>query len=197
MFRKKRKHRMPSLNTTSTADISFMLLIFFLITTSIDNNTGMMRRLPPPPEEKEATELVVKKRNVMSLVIDTDGNMTCNGKVVRINELEKEIIAFVDNIENIDTLPEKTETDIPLLGMCSASDKHVISISVDANTTYDDYFKAYNTIVGAYGKLRNKLANQHFGCNYAECSPAQREAIASCYPQRISDADIEEEGGGK
>lgn len=197
MFRKKRKRRLPSLNTTSTADISFMLLIFFLITTSIDNNTGMMRRLPPPPEEQEATELVVKKRNVMSLVIDTDGNMTCNGKPVSINELETETMAFIENIENSDTLPEKTELDIPLLGLCSASDKHVISISVNANTTYDDYFKAYNTIVLAYGKLRDKMAKKHFGHSYAECSPAQREAIASCYPQRISDTDIEEEGGGK
>ncbi|WP_048798005.1 ExbD/TolR family protein, partial [Segatella buccae] len=33
MFRRHR-HSVPLLNTTSTADISFMLLIFFLVTTS-------------------------------------------------------------------------------------------------------------------------------------------------------------------
>ena len=37
----KRRHQVPGLNTTSTADISFMLLIFFLVTTNMDVDKGL------------------------------------------------------------------------------------------------------------------------------------------------------------
>ena len=57
MARKKRK--VPSLNASSTADISFILLIFFLVTTSMDTDSGLARRLPPPPEEYIYSEDVV------------------------------------------------------------------------------------------------------------------------------------------
>ena len=34
----KKKRKVPGLNASSTADISFILLIFFLITTSMDTD---------------------------------------------------------------------------------------------------------------------------------------------------------------
>ena len=43
MARKKRA--VPGINSSSTADIAFMLLIFFLITTSMDTDRGLARRL--------------------------------------------------------------------------------------------------------------------------------------------------------
>ena len=45
----KGKKEVPELNSSSTADISFLLLIFFLLTTSMDTDQGLARRLPPPP----------------------------------------------------------------------------------------------------------------------------------------------------
>ena len=39
MARKKRA--VPGINSSSTADIAFMLLIFFLITTSMDTDRGL------------------------------------------------------------------------------------------------------------------------------------------------------------
>ncbi len=47
MFEKNRHREVPTLNTTSTADISFMLLIFFLVTTSMGADKGIRRELPP------------------------------------------------------------------------------------------------------------------------------------------------------
>ncbi|MBQ7734537.1 MAG: biopolymer transporter ExbD, partial [Bacteroidales bacterium] len=35
--------KMPSLNTSSSADISFLLLTFFLLTSSITNEQGIPR----------------------------------------------------------------------------------------------------------------------------------------------------------
>ena len=40
--------KVPQINASSMADISFLLLIFFLVTTSMDVNQGLARRLPAP-----------------------------------------------------------------------------------------------------------------------------------------------------
>ncbi|WP_297163751.1 biopolymer transporter ExbD, partial [uncultured Porphyromonas sp.] len=40
----KTKKKVPSINGSSMADISFILLIFFLITTSMDTDQGLKRR---------------------------------------------------------------------------------------------------------------------------------------------------------
>ena len=46
--------KVPQINASSMADISFLLLIFFLVTTSMDVNQGLARRLPAPipPDQK-------------------------------------------------------------------------------------------------------------------------------------------------
>jgi biopolymer transport protein ExbD len=64
------KKGMPELNTSSTADISFMLLIFFLITTSMATDRGLARQLPPPPDpnqKQDDDQNKVKERNVLKI----------------------------------------------------------------------------------------------------------------------------------
>ena len=52
----KGKRRTPEINSSSTADMAFLLLIFFLITTSMDTDRGLARRLPEPPQENQKQE---------------------------------------------------------------------------------------------------------------------------------------------
>ena len=49
----KSKRKVPGINASSTADISFILLIFFLVVTSMNSNFGLPVMLPNPPEEKD------------------------------------------------------------------------------------------------------------------------------------------------
>ena len=65
MARKKRS--VPGINSSSTADIAFILLIFFLITTSMDTDRGLARQLPPPPQDQELEDIIVKERNVLAV----------------------------------------------------------------------------------------------------------------------------------
>lgn len=67
MFHRRRRD-MPSLNTTSTADISFMLLVFFLVITSMDADKGMVRQLPPL-DNREERVTDVNSSNVLQIAV--------------------------------------------------------------------------------------------------------------------------------
>ena len=79
MFIRKRKHQIPGLNTTSTADISFMLLIFFLVTTSMDVDKGLRRQLPPAHPKTTQQESIVEKDKLLELSITADNVVMQNG----------------------------------------------------------------------------------------------------------------------
>jgi len=190
MIKEKRKHEVPQLNTTSTADISFMLLTFFLMTTSMDSDKGLPRQLPPIADEKqEQTTQEVKKRNIMELCLRNNNTLTLNGKPIAINKLRAEVEKFVENRTNSGQLPERTTVDIPLLGKCSTTAAHVIAIQAERKANYETYFAMQNEIMIAYNSLRNKLAKSRFGKSFAELSPEQADAIRTYYPQRISEAE--------
>ena len=75
MLIRRNRNETPGLNTTSTADISFMLLIFFLVTTSMDVDKGLLRQLPSPePQKKELQESVLGKKHLISIESDRDAN---------------------------------------------------------------------------------------------------------------------------
>ncbi len=200
MFERRKKQSVPSLNTTSTADISFMLLIFFLMTSSMDTDKGLPRQLPPPEESEVEQEMMVKERNVLALQLDADNHLTCNGEPTTNDELVRRVAEFVANDADDPSMPEKSEREVHLLGLTRVSDRHIITIQADRQTSYDAYFQMQNAIVAGYNQLRNRLARQRFGHDYRQCSQQERDAIALVYPQRVSEmppeaADKEEEGG--
>ena len=188
-FRRRRRRRVPGLNTTATADISFMLLVFFLVTTSIDTDKGLPRLLPAPPEEQVQT-LDIEKRNVLNIVLDAADRLTCGGEPVELQELQERVETFIKNADDRPDMPERHEKDIPLLGKCMVTDQHVISIQADCQTSYDAYFAMQDAVVAAYNHLRNELAQQRFHRDFRQCTAEQREAIMTLYPQRISEAEL-------
>ena len=184
--------KVPGLNTTSTADISFMLLIFFLVTSSMDTDKGLPRQLPPPQDEQKEQELMVRERNVLELRLDAGDRLTIGGEQASLSQLEQRVVEFVANVKNDPSLPEKSTRDVNLFGRTQVSDRHIISIQVDRHTSYDAYFQMQNAIVAAYNNLRNQLAQSRFGHSYAQCSAEERDAVNMVYPQRISEAAPEE-----
>src|SRR5574344_175472 len=96
----RKKHKVPGLNTTSTADISFMLLIFFLVTTSMNPDKGLSLRLPPPPANKEVGQLTVKERNILQVRLDASDRLTVNDQPMAVNRLKEKAKAFIANPAN-------------------------------------------------------------------------------------------------
>ena len=102
-----KKRKMPGLNTSSTADISFMLLIFFLVTTSMDTDQGLARTLPKPPEdEDQKNELKVKERNILNIRINKDNYLMIGDDYVGLDEVKPRAKEFIANPENRANLPE-------------------------------------------------------------------------------------------
>ena len=95
LFGKKKTRQVPGLDTTSTADISFMLLIFFLVTTSLDTDDGLTRYLPPMPQKNEQKQMDVNRNDIMNIRIDDSDRMTCNGDTISSQQLEKKVASFI------------------------------------------------------------------------------------------------------
>jgi len=172
-----------------------MLLVFFLVTSSMDTDKGVPRQLPPPEDNTEEQELIIKDRNVLEVEIDANDRMTCNKEDITPEALTKRVEEFVANTKNDPQLPEKSTREVHLMGKCQVSDRHVIAIQVDRNTTYNAYMEMQNAIVAGYNHLRNELAQSRFGHSYAQCNAEEHDAINMVYPQRISEQQPKE--GGK
>lgn len=194
MARKKRD--VPGINSSSTADIAFMLLIFFLVTTSMDTDRGLARRLPPPPENKDQKDdIIVKERNILQVRINKDNQLWLAGDWSDIKFLREKAKEFIKNSNDDPNLPERVQKNIPFFGNVMVTDKHVISLQNDLGTSYEAYIQVQNELVAAYNELRNELANQQFGRNFAECNEEQQKAITEYYPQKISEAEPKKYGG--
>ena len=194
----KKKKKVPGLNASSTADISFILLIFFLITTSMDTDSGLARRLPQPPDqEQEDAQIDVKERNVLNVRLNAAGALMCNSEIIEISLLRDRAKEFIQNPNDLSSLPEKSAVEIDLLGQCYITKNHVISVQTDRGTPYDVYFQVQNELVGAYNELRDELSKAKFGRPYEVLNNEQQVAIRAYYPQKISEAEPKNYGGNQ
>ena len=156
----------PELNTTSTADISFMLLVFFLVTSSMDADKGLGRKLSPMDEQKQE-QRDINRSNVLEVKIDASDVLYCDDKVVTHEELQQQVEQFVASRQ---------------------TDQHVIAVETDSKTSYNAYFEMQDAVVAAFHSLREKMAKSKYGHPLSECTQEELDAIAERYPQRISEA---------
>lgn len=122
----------PELDTTSTADISFILLIFFLITTSLSVEMGMRRTLPPMAADQEEPQ-VVQKENLMTVDILANHVVMCNDEQVSTAMLAERIKAFAGN------------------------KNHVVNIRTADDAMYEDYFEVQQTIMKVARGMKTKI----------------------------------------
>lgn len=166
MLIRRKSHETPGLNTTSTADISFMLLIFFLVTTSMDVDKGLLRQLPSPEPQKKEQQSVVDKANLMALRLTAGDTLLVNGKPMQVSQLKEETIRFVHRLGK----------------------KHLISIESDRDADYNLYFQMQNQLMEAYSQLRNETAQKKYHRDYALLNNDQKEQVRNICPQRITES---------
>lgn len=166
MLIRRKQRETPGLNTTSTADISFMLLIFFLVTTSMDVDKGLLRQLPSPEPQKKEQQTVVDKANLMELRLTAGDTLLVNGKPMKVSQLKEETMRFVHRLGK----------------------KHLISIESDRDADYNLYFQMQNQLMEAYSQLRNETAKKKYHRDYALLNNDQKEQVRNICPQRITES---------
>ncbi len=194
----KGKRKVPDINSSSTADIAFLLLIFFLITTSMDTDRGLARRLPPPPENIENNDQdKVRQRNIFQVFLNMYDQLMVNGEVIDVTQLREKTKEFIQNKENSENLPELVSKEVEFFGPVMVTEKHVVSLQNDRSSSYQAYIKVQNELVAAYNELRNEISEEKFGKKYADLNEEQQKAVREIYPQKISEAEPKKYGEKK
>ena len=189
---------MPEVNSSSSADIAFLLLIFFLVTTSMDTDRGLARRLPPPPEpNQKIDDMKSKERNVLTVFLNLNDQLMCGNDYLEVDQLRAKAKEFVKNDANDDHMPEKHLVNVPFFGDMMVTEKHVISLRCDRGSSYKVYLAVQNELVAAYNELRDEASKAKWGKNYADLNEDQQAAIRKIYPQNISEAEPKKYGEKK
>ena len=177
MARTRARDRMKNeINAGSMADIAFLLLIFFLVTTTIDVDKGIFVKLPPwSEEEPDITKL--KKRNVLSVLVNAQNQLLVRGEPAKVEDLKDRTKEFIANPRKVEDLAE-------------APNKAIISLKIDRGTNYETYLNVYNELKAGYAELWDEECQRRFGEPYSDDLPlAMRKEIKSKFPFVISEAE--------
>ena len=189
----KTKKKAGEINSSSMADIAFLLLIFFLVTTTMDVDTGMKRTLPPwiDPTEKQ-NDVDVNERNVLKVNVSKSGMIMVGTEEYRSNDirrsgehsrLSREVYFFLVDPNR----SNKKATEIN--GMNYDVSEGLVSLMADAETKYKVYLQVQDELTHAFNLYRDDISVQVYGKKYDELDEIQSQAIRKAVPMSISEAE--------
>jgi biopolymer transport protein ExbD len=117
MFKKKRRG-LDEINSSSMADIAFLLLVFFLVTTTISMDKGINIVLPADGEQKE-----IPKTNITNILINESGKILLDDTPTLIKDIKG--------------IAEKK---------MAANDKMIFSVQSHSKTKYNHYLKVLDQL---------------------------------------------------
>jgi len=79
MIKIKRKKKTAEVNSSSMADIAFLLFIFFLITTTITAFKGVELVMPAPKDDSEPPT-ALQENNVFKVLLNSQDNLLVENK---------------------------------------------------------------------------------------------------------------------
>ena len=77
---------MQEINSSSMADIAFLLLVFFLVTTTISMDKGISLVLP-----SEGNELEVNRKNIVNILLNESGKVLLDDKPIKVKDIRGKI----------------------------------------------------------------------------------------------------------
>ena len=188
------KKKVPAMNTSSTADIAFLLLCYFLMTTTMGSQTGLSRRLPPMPDpNQKVDDQKVNRRNIIVVKINSADRILAGSEPIDVSQLKNKIREFLTNPNNDPTLPEREVRDIEGFGTYAVS-KGVISLQNDRGTSYQAYIAVQNELVKAINELRDEFSLKNYGKKYDRLDEDKQKIVRDCIPSNISEAEPKDVG---
>jgi len=134
----KGRREMRGIDSSSMADIAFLLLIFFLVTTTIANDKGLTLKLPPNPDDIEDIEIKFKERNIFKILINSSDKLMVENEGLDDPKKIREMIKA--HVLNRGANPDLSESP----------DKAIVSLKANRGTSYKMFIAVYNEAQGAY-----------------------------------------------
>lgn len=176
----KKKRSNPKVDSSSMADIAFLLLIFFLVTTTIASDKGIMMQLPPeaPPED-----IQIKQKNLFKILVNSSDKLLVEDEPMDISQVKDECKKFLTNNGK-----DPKSSDSPK--------DAITSIKTDRGTTYSVYISVLDEVKRAYHEVRA----EHVGITLQEYLALDKDdkegpdykkyqKAKDAYPMQISEAD--------
>ncbi len=183
------KKKVPAMNTSSTADIAFLLLCYFLMTTTMGSQTGLSRRLPPMPDQNQKVEdQKVNRRNIIVVKINSADRILAGSEPMEVSQIKDKIKEFLTNPADDPNLPEKEIIDIEGFGNCPVS-MGVISLQNDRGTSYQAYISVQNELVKAVNEIRDDFSMKNYGKKFMALDEDKQNIVKKAVPQNISEAE--------
>ncbi|MEO1049425.1 MAG: biopolymer transporter ExbD [Bacteroidota bacterium] len=134
----KKERDNPEINSSSMADIAFLLLIFFLVTTTIANDKGLSIQLPPNPDDIEQLDIKIPERNLFKVQVNSADRLLVEGEPLEdVDKLRQMVKDFVLN-----NGADPTSSDSP--------EKAIVSFKTDRGTSYKMYITVLDELQAAY-----------------------------------------------
>ena len=190
----KSKRKAGEINSSSMADIAFLLLIFFLVTTTMDVDSGMKRTLPPIADnEQQQDDVELKERNVLMVNVSKEGRIMVGTEEYMPADLNRrgdhsrmsrEVLDFLSGIDR----SEKKSTEIELGISCEIS-QGVVSLKADNETKYNIYLQVQDELTHAFNVYRDMISVQAYGKPFEELNEIQTGNIRKAVPVKVSEAE--------
>jgi biopolymer transport protein ExbD len=190
----KSKRKAGEINSSSMADIAFLLLIFFLVTTTMDVDSGMKRTLPPIADnEQQQDDVELKERNVLMVNVSKEGRIMVGTQEYMPADLNRrgdhsrmsrEVLDFLSGIDR----SEKKATDIESGISCEIS-QGVVSLKADNETKYNIYLQVQDELTHAFNVYRDLISVQAYGKPFEELNEIQAGNIRKAVPVKVSEAE--------
>ena len=189
----KSKRKVGDINSSSMADISFLLLIFFLVTTTMDVDTGMKRTLPPwiDPTEQQ-NDVDVNERNVLKVNVSRNGSIMVGTEEYRASDLKRsaghsrlsrEVYHFLVDSDK----SNKKATEIE--GETYNISEGLVSLKADNESKYKIYLQVQDELTHAFNLYRDDISRAVYGVGYNELDDIQAGNIRKAVPMKISEAE--------
>ena len=210
----KSKERKAEINSSSMADIAFLLLIFFLVTTTIATDKGIALLLPPKLDENQPPpEFLKHQRNIFKILVNSSDRILVEDEpltdIPLIRQMVKDFILNfgVSSPENqalLSTLSVEQQNFVRSSGRRSDSSdsptEGVVSFKTDRGTSYEVYLAILDEVMGAYDEIyaeRVGITSEDFR-NLDKKDPAQNETYQRAregIPRNVSIAEPSKIGG--
>ena len=156
--------KLPAINSSSMADIAFLLLVFFLVTTTIATDKGLTLTLPPKADPNQPPPDITKnQRNIYKILVNSSDKILIEDEpVTDITGLREQVKEFVLNfgkpseeyVDIYNALPPELKALAQRSETSSDDPKEaVVSFKADRGTSYELYVSILDELQGAYYEI--------------------------------------------